>query len=227
MAESLPIPFREAGSPANVPPLLLFFSEEAVENEAETRAQGMPIFDSAVMCRVAVAGNNGDAPVYEIERTGQNGERKISDQLAYYRFREPFEAWKKGQLPANTGTPLEQWPLMTVALVATMKAQNIFTIQQLAEVSDASLDKLRGLREWREKAKAWVSSAKDAAGDVEARAENARLAEQVKALQAQVSELLTRQNTPGYDAPKRGRKKTESSDVEITLPGDDPEDARL
>lgn len=224
MSESLPIPFREGGVDPRLPPLLLFFGKVAIKNELASREAGASIFDAVTQVRVVVPGMKDDGPIYEIERSRPDGTTKI-EQSAYQRFREPYEHWKRGEMPSDSGTPLEQWPLMDVAMVAQMKASNIFTVQQLGTLTDAAIDDRRGAREWREKARAWLDQAKGAAGDVEARAENARLKDEVKALQEQMRELLKRENSLGYDKPKRGRTRSEPEDDHIVIPEDEP--ARL
>jgi hypothetical protein len=115
--------------------------------------------------------------------------------------------------------PLEKWALMDVAMVATLKASNVYTVEQLATLPDSALDTVirRGGREWRAKALAWLDDAKKAGGDVEARATIARQQEQIDNLQKQLTELLKKQNTPGYDKPKRGRPVSEPPDETVDV----------
>lgn len=212
------IPFREPNAPPGTPPLLLFFFEQAVKDEIASRG-GPPVFVPVDYVRVVVAGSKGDeGPIYEMARTLADGTRKI-DRQAYHRFGKPYEDWKAGRAAADAGTPLEQWPLMDVAMVAAFKAANVYTVQQLAALPDGALDNAirRGGREWRAKAQAWLEDARAAAGDVEARATIARQQEQIDDLQKQVRELLKKQNTPGYDAPKRGRAKREDAEIAVDV----------
>lgn len=207
--------FREPGAPSGTPPLVLFFEEKAVKDERASR-DGPAIFDTVHQVRVVVAGaRGGEGPVYEMWRRKHDGTEKIGE--GFKRFAKPYGEWKDGKTPAHTGTPLEQWPLMDVAMVATLKASHVYTVQQLAELSDGSLDTVlrRGGREWRAKAQTWLDEAKTAAGDAEARARIAKLEQDNKDLQKQVSELLKRQNTQGYDKPKRGRATTEENVVVV------------
>lgn len=205
--------FREPGAPKDTPPLILFFKEEAVKDERASR-DGPPVFYPTHQVRVVVAGSkSNEGPIYELARKLSDGTWK-QDRQACQRFGRPYEDWKAGRASSDTGTPLEQWPLMDVAMVATLKASHVYTVQQLATLSDSALDTSirRGGREWRAKAQAWLDEARTAAGDVEARAENARLREELDGLKKQVQQLLTKQNTPGYDKPKRGRATSEEGD---------------
>lgn len=207
------VPFREPGAPADTPPLLLFFDERAVKDERASR-DGPPVFAPAHYVRVVVAGSkSGEGPVYEMARKLADETWKI-DKAAYKRFSKPYEDWKAGRVSADAGTPLEQWPLMDVAMVAAFRAANVYSVQQLASLPDGLLDTAvrRGGREWRAKAKAWLDDARTAAGDVEARATIARQQEELDELKRQMTDMLKKQNTPGYDKPKRGRPAREDVD---------------
>lgn len=220
--------FKEPNAPANTPPLMLFFEEKAVKDERASR-NGPPVFVPVHQVRVVVAGSRGgEGPIYEMARKQEDGSWKPNQEAAR-RFAKPYEEWKSGQASANIGMPLEQWALMDVAMVATLKASHVYTVEQLATLPDSALDTSirRGGREWRAKAQAWLEEAKTAAGDVEARATIARQQEQIDALQKQLSELLKKQNTPGYDRPKRGRATREDVDDDVSVSVVEEPDRRL
>lgn len=50
-----------------------------------------------------------------------------------------YQQWKAGQQMSASGTPLEMFAVLTPAQIHHMKSLNIFTVEQLAEVADASL----------------------------------------------------------------------------------------
>jgi len=224
MAESLPIPFREADAPPGTPPLLLFFEEVAIKDE-KASMDGPPVYDRAVHCRVIVAGSRGDGPIYEIQRTKDDGTIK-RDEGPYQRFKEPFLAWMKGQSPSERGTPLEQWPGMDVALVAQLKASNVYTVQQVADLSDSQIESCfrRGGREWRAKAIAYLGEAKTEAQNAKLARELAKRDGQIAELQEQVKQLLQKQNNMGFDKPTR---KNRSVAVEEVLETPAEDDLRL
>ncbi|OJW29860.1 MAG: hypothetical protein BGO51_06165 [Rhodospirillales bacterium 69-11] len=101
------------------------------------------------------------------------------------KFPGAYRAWKEGRDTAREGTPLE---LMVGdgALLHTLKAANVHTVEQLAGLTDGQLDIVpidgRGLRERARKRLEMLKSAKDAA------AEEAKDAE-IKELKAKVAEL--------------------------------------
>lgn len=206
--------FKEPKAPRDAPPLLLFFEEGTAKNVAESK-NGPPVFDIIHKVRVTVIGSKAnEGPIYEIARLKYGQEEWKIDHYAYSRFGKAYEDWKAGRASADAGTPLEQWALMDVGLVAAFKAANVYTVQQLACLSDGALDTSirRGGREWRAKAIAWLDEARTAAGDVEARATIARQQEELDVLKKTVAQLQKQQNTPGYDKPKRGRQTREEDD---------------
>lgn len=211
------IPFREPNAPPGTPPLLLFFTETPVKDERASR-NGPPVFALVHQVRVVVAGSKGnEGPIYEMARKPPDGEWKRNTERSALRFAKPYEDWKAGIASADSGTPLEQWPLMDAALVAAFKAANVYTVQQLSTLSDSALDTAirRGGREWRGKAQAWLDEATKAAGDVEARATIERQQQEIDELKAQVTQLLQKANNLGYDKPKRGRATTENERVDL------------
>lgn len=215
--ESQPYPHRDQGADPKLPPLMVFFREEAVKNELASRA-GPAIYDRVVFIRVVAPGQKQGFPIYEICRTYEDGREKL-DHGVYARFGEVYEQWKKRQAPSMSGTPLEQWPLMDVALVAVFKDANVYTVQQLAALGDNGLDNIRGKgREWRAKAIDWLDQAKSAAGDAEARATIARQQEQIEQLQAQMKEMLAKQNNVGFDK-KRKNGRAEPGEL-VSIPDD-------
>ena len=210
--------FREPNAPAGTPPLILRFEEVAIKNEVASR-DGPPVFDIVKQVKVVVAGMRDEGPIYEMERLRADGTVKLGDENARRRFGKPFEEWKAGQSPSMTGTPLEQWPLMDKAMVASLKATHVYTVQQLAELPDSALDQSfrRGGREWVAKAKTWLEDARTAAGDVEARATIARQQQEIDELREQMREMLKKSNTLGYDKPKRGRAVSEDVPIQVDV----------
>lgn len=220
--------FREPGTPPGVAGLVLIFFEDVVKDERASR-DGPPVFFNTHKVRVMVAGaRSNEGPIYELARQLPDGTWKKGD--GYRRFGKPYEEWKDGQAPSQSGTPLEQWPLMDRAMVATLKAVHIYTVQQLAELSDGQLETgfRRGGREWRAKAQEWLAEAKTAAGDVEARARIAKLEQDNTELQQQVRELLTKQNTLGFDKPRGRRNRTvEEEETEVAAAVSEAPEGRL
>lgn len=87
----------------------------------------------------------------------QSPRHKVNDTI---RAKYPmyYERWKRGLQSAPVGTPLEMFPVLTPAQVHTMKANNIFTVEHLAAVSDANLVAIPMGIEMRAKARQWLET---------------------------------------------------------------------
>lgn len=119
----------------------------------------------------------------------------IVDQAIIERFQEAYDKWKrKGAAPIN-GTPLNRWPLATPSFIKEMEFLNIFSVDDLASVADVHLDRIADGRQWRDRAAAWLKSAKDGAAAAQYAAENARMREEMAELRNMIV-TLTGGNKP-------------------------------
>jgi len=227
-----PYGHRDENTDPRLPPLMVFFREDAVKNERLSQ-NGPPVYDTVRFIKVLAAGQKQSFPIYEVERVLADGTLK-QDKSVHWRFRTVYQNWLDKQQPAMSGTPLEQWPLMDRATVAALKDANVYTVQQLAALPDGALSNIRAKgQEWRAKAIAWLEDAGNAAVTVELRAENEKLRADIEDLKKQVSAMLTNQNgmTQGFERkrPKR-RTAAEGDDDLVALPADldvQAEDARI
>lgn len=200
---SQPYSHLDAGEPQqNV--LIVRFREGAEINERLSQ-DGVAQYDRVVQAEVMAIGQKNSKPIYEVERVRPDGTKR-ADGHFLKRFGRIYALWKEKQEPAVSGTPLEHWPLLQdIAFLRTLKDANIYTVEQLAEIGDHVHEAVRGpTRALQQKARIWLEEAQGAGGVARVAAENASLQEQVKALQAQMNEMLRSQNnTPGFDKPKR------------------------
>ena len=75
------------------------------------------------------------------------------------RFKNAYRAFQEGKAGMAMGTPLENLSELSPATIATMKHQNIHTIEALADVGDNVLPNLgMGARDFREKARRYVDA---------------------------------------------------------------------
>src|ERR1700730_17658554 len=113
------------------------------------------------------------------------------------RFRDQYEAWKRNETGSHIkGTPIRKWPMATPGMVRELEALHIFSVDDLAIVSDGNIQNFTDGRAWRERANAWLKSATDGAAVMRYASEAERLREEVTELRAQIVRL-------GGDAPKR------------------------
>ena len=105
-----------------------------------------------------------------------------------------YQAWSKGYDDPQEGTPLRQWPGIGRGQAETLRGLHIFTVEELAQVTDAGLDRVgMGARQLRERARAWLSAAQDTGRAAEriaqVEAENSRLKAALAQQAADVAEL--------------------------------------
>lgn len=175
------------------------FFMEPVKNPAKSLEAGRAIYDEIECIRLKVAGDSFNEHVAPVDDTYRE------------RFAEAYAKWKQNPEAEHVvGTPLAHWPVMTRALVMEMRALNIFSVEGLAAVADTNLQKHHGLREWRDKAVAWLESAKGGAFAAELVEKNKNLESQMRdlmesnaAMQSRLSELVARLDD---EKPKRGGK---------------------
>ena len=99
-----------------------------------------------------------------------------------------YNAWKQGEAVPTSGTPLSAWQGITRHQIEAVRLLGIYTVEDMAAVTDATLQKLPGpnLRSVRDAAVAW-EKAKDT------RAVTADLAAkelEIQELRAQVGDLM-------------------------------------
>lgn len=158
--------------------LMVNFYVRAVKNNHKSDQQGRPIFDEVEYVRIIIPGDNNtviDNPV--------NQEYRI-------RFAEKYERFKKGLSQSSSGTPLEMWPQMTVGLVAELKAMQIFTVEQLAELSDSLAQRIMGSHELRRRAQVFLDSAKGEAVNTKMASELEKRDVEINALKSQLEQLI-------------------------------------
>lgn len=161
--------------------LYVNFYVRAVMNNFKSSEQGRPIFDEVDFIRIIIPGDKNN-----VVDTKVTEEHKM-------RFEKQFERFKKNQEQATTGTPLEVWPQMTVGQVAELKAINIHTVEQLAEVPDNLAQKIMGSHALRAKAKQFLESAAGEAANSKMAAELEKRDIELAALKEQMAQILKNQ----------------------------------
>jgi hypothetical protein len=175
--------------------LIAEFFPQAVQNNYQSSLAGRPIFETFPFVRILIPGDKHSI----VERKATDADKA--------RFRHHWEAFQAGQAPVETGTPIEQWPQLTVSQVAEFKAMHIRTVEHLAGLSDGNIAKLGpGGRGLVEKAKAFIAQAKDTAEAQRLAAENESLRNDIAALQEQVAQLAARLEAQEETKPTARRK---------------------
>lgn len=179
--------------------LFVEFYMRAVKHNAESERQGRPIFVEKEYVKILAPGDRNS----EVDRPA-----KEEDKL---RFPQQYANFKNKNETPVVGTPLEQWPRLSVAQVAELKAMKVFTVEMIANASDSQIQKLgMGALELRREAQAYLAAAKDSAvpqhlaAELErANADNARLQQQLSEMAEQIRALQEKRG------PGRPRKDAE------------------
>lgn len=158
--------------------LIASFFIDAVHLKAKSEQEGRPIFEDREFVKIIPIGDNKTVAV-----------KPATDEIKQ-RFAEEYAVFKKGVENAFTGTPLNQWPIITPSHIKRFNHFNVYTVDQLAELDDIAISRIgTGTRDWVEKAKAFLAKAKSTAEAQKFAVENERLREEMARLQETVAQL--------------------------------------
>lgn len=158
--------------------LLVTFYKKAVKNEHESANAGRPIFRDVDFCRIVTPGdaqNVWDQPVRARDKE---------------RFAARWDAYQKGQVVSQDGTPLEAWTRMTPAKIAAYKSSNVATVEGVANISDSNGSHMP--MDWmddRLAARAYLQAAQDSAVVQKLATESAAKDAEIARLTAALAEL--------------------------------------
>lgn len=166
------------------------FYVRPVMNNFKSAEAGRPIFDEVDYVRIIIPGDKNNVV-----------DTKVTEEHKA-RFEKQFERFKKNQEQAVSGTPLEVWPQMTVGQVAELKAMNIHTVEQLAEVPDNLAQKIMDSHALRAKAKLFLEAAAGEAVTTKMSAELEKRDVELAALKEQLAQVLKNQAAAAKPAAK-------------------------
>jgi hypothetical protein len=168
------------------------FYTEAVQNQAGSREAGHAVFDDVEMVRLHKRGTTNQATEERVATL-----RKHKPDM--WAFLDPYyQSWKRGLEGPVDGSALANWPPISKAMLQTLRALHIHTVEALAALTDADVVRVGpGAIRLRDQARAWATAAEQTgkiAEQLVARDERisaqaaqiAELTEAVEALRAQV-----------------------------------------
>jgi hypothetical protein len=170
--------------------LYVQFYVRPVMHAYKSSEAGRPIYEEKEYIKIIVPGDSKttvDCPV---------------DNTFRQRFEKQYDKFKKGLEQAVTGTPLEVWPQMSVGMVTELKSVGVQTVEQLAELSDANIQRFMGGNMWRQKAQAFLDAAAGDSANSKLAMELEKRDSEIAALKAQMDQILKAQAT----APKATAK---------------------
>lgn len=106
-----------------------FFTKVETDEEA-TKREGRPVCKEVEYIELIIPANPKTKPVYRVTRQYRE------------KYAEAYKRFKAGQEARPDGTPLEEWPFLTKLRCAELKAMHVYTVEQLAGLSDTQLQKL-------------------------------------------------------------------------------------
>jgi hypothetical protein len=161
------------------------FIEDAVEDKRKTKAAGYPVFgEPRLFIKIVIPNAIG-----EKYRPATDADIK--------RFPVSYEAYQRGSEAPEAGLPVEHWPQVTTAEVKLLKAVNVKTVEQLAELPDSGLHRLGpGGRGLKNRAAKFLATAGD----------NAALKARIQELERKIEALETPDARVGETAKEQAHK---------------------
>ena len=147
--------------------LVATFRMHAQKNEAKTAAEGRLICDDIEVVDVRVPGSRNwqSFPALSISHWAVDPVTGEQVKVTYAeRFAHQYRQFKAAQQQTKSGTPLDQVPFLTEGKRAELRAQNIYTVEQLAAIDGQELKNLGpGGREQKNRAAEFIAESKSGA----------------------------------------------------------------
>lgn len=162
-------------------------------NVGMSQTLGRPSYDKVIKGTVLAPSQMKSQPILILVRIDEQGRRREMSPH-YNTYAEQVAQFERSETGGNlAGTPVEEWAMIDAAFAQTLKALKVFTVEQLADASDTTLQHIgQGARMWKDKAANWLAAAKDGAHAGRMTEENARLQRDNEALKKQVADLAAR-----------------------------------
>lgn len=173
------------------------FYVKSIQNMFETEKQGRAIYQDVEWVDILIPGD-----------TKTKVSRKVIAEDKH-RWPQYYQAYQLKKEAPVTGTPIEQWPILSPAKVDELKTVNIKTIEDLASLPDQYLEVLgMGGRELKIKASAYLESAAGTADIQALRSELDRAKQENTDLKDQIKDLATRLQAVEDDVSEPTRKRS-------------------
>lgn len=197
--------------------IMAIFSDEYVKNEYRSETDGKVVYDHFFQISLEYPGNNLSTFIYRFKP------EEASASQWPQRFPRQWEAFKDQREQVPDGTPIEMWPPLDKKRVLELKASKIFTVEQIAGLTDMTGPNM-GLdwRKLRDLAKATLEPNLALAEVAKVTRENEDLKNQMEVMQRQISALAAAHEKSAENLtsvtledqkPRRGRppKQVETS----------------
>ena len=159
------------------------FWVNSIQDPVASEREGRPIFFDREEVELITPGNPYNIP------------NEIVNDSHRERWAKQYQAFKAGTEISADGTPIEQWALLKRSQVLELKALNLTTVEQIAEMNDLATQRFMGGQRMRALAKAFLDEAEAGAALARSTAENERSAATIADLTRKVDELSTLLNS--------------------------------
>lgn len=194
------------------------FYYQPMKNNIASQQQGKAVYDKVLMAEIHSPGmknqihrpavtvyfNDGRMVDYDSGHREGDSNREIPWREW---FGESIRQFESGEATPESGTPLETWPKIDVALAASLRDSGIFTVEMIADLADSRLHVLpMGAGVLRDQAKAFLETARGNSQNDKLIAEKAALQAQFDRMQKTIDDLTARLPTVENDVtePRRG-----------------------
>ena len=211
--------------------VVALFKMLAIKDEPESIKQGRPIFEDVEACELRYPGskNVGCFPATSFSHWAKDADGTPYKMTYAERFRRQYQQFKAQAVQTKAGTPLTYAMFLTEARRAELRAQNIYTVEQLADIDGIELKNLgMGGREFKNKAQEYLEEARRGApnsqmiAELEAmRAKNALLEEDLQSIKSRAANDLQSQ-APSSDDKFSGMDMQQLCDFVTTNTGQEP-----
>lgn len=158
--------------------LFVKFYMGSVRNDFKSEEQGHPVFDAVPFVRIIMPGDKNtvvDTPVRDQHKT---------------RFPRVWEQFQRmeGDVESVSGMPIREWPAVTRGQAEELAYLNVFSVEQLADLTDVHGGKIMNFNDLQRKARAYVQASKDGAFVQKLTDVNAGLQSQIDSMKTQLEE---------------------------------------
>jgi hypothetical protein len=165
-------------------------------NRRKSEEAGRLIEDEVEMVEIILAGDKQTrphAPAHEVTVT-YDAVKKADDRRTWAeRYPDEYKAFKQGTRQDISGTPLEAWGVLTRAQLAEMRALDIATVEQIADMNERNRTILGP------NARLLIAQAQQYVGQLQALVKAQQPNAELDALRAELAALKAE------DKPRRGR----------------------
>ncbi|CAK9249811.1 unnamed protein product [Sphagnum jensenii] len=157
----------------------------SVPMEAESKQAGRPIFKDVPYLRITFPSDRTKTWDQPVKMEGSNGAPSDIE-----RFPRQWEKFKREEEQVPDGTPLTEFPALGRSRVLELKAMNIHTVEQYAQIPDGNIASLGlGARKEQQICRAYLDRAVNLAQVTRLENENEMLKADMEMLQQQMKDL--------------------------------------